>query len=61
MVTNDLKKTIAPGYIYILYIYIYAPDNTHLRYQDKTNSMKIDIRKNKQTLNSVPGVCIKYP
>ena len=23
--------------------------------------MKIDIRQNKQTLNSVPGVCIKYP
>ena len=23
--------------------------------------MKIDMRQNKQTLNSVPGVCIKYP
>ena len=23
--------------------------------------MKIDIRQNKQTLNNVPGVCIKYP
>ena len=23
--------------------------------------MKSDISKNKQTLNSVPGACIKYP